>query len=43
MAFPMDVDATTGVLLATGATALGFGAVRTYVYFKMQVGTLLFI
>ena len=43
MAFPMDVDATTGVLLTTGATALGFGAVRTYVYFKMQVGILLFI
>lgn len=40
MALPLDVDPTAAALVATGATALGFGVLRTFVYFRMQVGAL---
>jgi hypothetical protein len=36
--WPLEVDTTTAATVVTGTSLLGFAIVRTFVYFRMQVG-----
>jgi len=36
--WPLELDTTTAATVVTGTSLLGFAIVRTFVYFRMQVG-----